>query len=120
MSQLDAVIIAATTSAHYEVAKFFLQQRLHCFIEKPIATTLKKAAELVLVPQNVGRVIQVGYVERFNSAVTAVSSFVSSQQFIELDRIAPYQLRATDVGVILDLMIHDIDLISALFNICFI
>ena len=84
-------------------------------LEKPITTTLEQADELIEIAKKSGSLIQVGHVERFNSAVTALSGLVSEPRFIECDRIAPYQLRATDVSVILDLMIHDIDLVSALF-----
>ncbi len=116
LKDIDAAIVVTTTSHHYDVAKYFLSNGVHCFIEKPITTTLEQADELIEIARKSDCLIQVGHVERFNSAVTALSGLVSEPRFIECDRIAPYQLRATDVSVILDLMIHDIDLVSALFG----
>lgn len=109
---VDAVSIAATTNKHFEIAKACLQQGIHVLIEKPITETLSQADELIrLAAQNQCK-LQVGHLERFNAARLAVDPYLDAPLFIESERLAPFNPRGTDVNVILDLMIHDIDIIQ--------
>jgi predicted dehydrogenase len=106
----DAVTIAAPTSNHYEIAMKCLQQNKHCLIEKPITSNYLEAKSLIDEAQNKGLVIQVGHVERFNPALAALKDYKLNPVFIEAHRLSQFKPRATDVSVILDLMIHDIDI----------
>lgn len=109
--KVDAVSIAVPTPLHYETAKAFLETGADVLIEKPITRTVAEADELIEVAEKRGRIIQVGHLERFNPAVTAVCDLVKNPLFIECNRLSLYQPRGTDVSVVHDLMIHDIDLI---------
>ena len=111
---VDAVSIAATTKFHYAIARDFLQQGIHVLIEKPITETLTQAAELIDIAKQKGVVLQVGHLERFNAARLALEPYLNQPLFIESQRLAPYNPRGADVNVILDLMIHDIDLIQTM------
>lgn len=106
----DAVTIAASTTSHFELAKQCILAGKHCFIEKPITTTYSEALELIKLAEQKDVMIQVGHVERFNPALTALHGYSISPMFIEAHRLAQFKPRATDVSVILDLMIHDIDI----------
>lgn len=110
--KVDAVSIAATTNKHYEIAKDFLEQGIHVLIEKPITETLAQADELIALAHQHQVKLQVGHLERFNSARMALDAYLETPQFIESERLAPFNPRGTDVNVILDLMIHDIDMIQ--------
>jgi predicted dehydrogenase len=110
----DALTIAVPTPAHYAVAKGALEQGRHLLIEKPLATTLAEADELLAIAKRTGALIQTGHVERFNRAVRAALPFVDAPRFIDSDRLAPFNPRGSDVAVVLDLMIHDIDLVLTL------
>ena len=105
-NQINAVIIATPTTSHYSLAKFFLQQKKHVFIEKPITSTIQEAKELTLLVDEFGLVGQVGHVERFNSAFSNVKKIINPM-FIEAHRLSHYPERGTDVSVVLDLMIHE-------------
>lgn len=109
--KVDAVSIAVPTPVHYEVARAFLGQGVDVLIEKPIARTVSEADELIALAEKKGKIIQVGHLERFNPAVVAVRDIVENPVFIECNRLSVYQPRGTDVSVIHDLMIHDIDLV---------
>lgn len=111
--RVDAVSVATPTPSHYEIVGALLEQGIHVLVEKPIASTLEEAGELVRLAEARGLVFQVGHLERFNPAVMAVAPTVTQPRFIESLRIAPYQPRGVDVSVVLDLMIHDIDLIHS-------
>lgn len=111
MPDVDAVTIASPTSMHYDHAKAALERGLHCFIEKPITSTVAEAADLLRIAASADRVVQVGHVERFNPAIQALASVHVEPRFIEAHRLAQFKPRAIDVSVIHDLMIHDIDLI---------
>ncbi len=111
IGRVDAAVIASPTSTHFEIARHLLQEGIHLLIEKPITTTVDEARELVAIARDNSAVLQVGHLERFNPAILAIASHVQDPQFIESHRIAPYKPRALDVSVVLDLMIHDIDLI---------
>lgn len=110
---VQAVIISTPTIHHHEIATFFLKNNIHVFIEKPITTNVKEANELVQLAKDNNLVGQVGHVERFNGAFTEVESLLNPM-FIEAHRLSNYPARGTDVSVILDLMIHDIDIILSI------
>jgi len=110
----DALTIVVPTPSHYAVAAEALRRGKHLLIEKPIATTLAEADELVALADRAGVVLQTGHVERFNRAVRAALPYVEAPRFVESDRLAPFNPRGSDVAVVLDLMIHDIDLVRAL------
>ena len=110
---VQAVIISTPTINHHEIASFFLKNNIHVFIEKPITTNVKEANELVQLAKDNNLVGQVGHVERFNGAFTEVENLLNPM-FIEAHRLSNYPARGTDVSVILDLMIHDIDIILSI------
>ncbi|CDZ79245.1 Inositol 2-dehydrogenase [Legionella massiliensis] len=114
--KVDAVSIAATTQKHYEIAKDCIEQGIHVLIEKPITETVAQADELIALAQKHQVKLQVGHLERFNSARLALDEYLEHPLFIESNRLAPFNPRGTDVNVILDLMIHDIDLIHTIVN----
>ena len=111
LGKVDAVSIVVPTQLHFEVAKDFLENGSDVLVEKPITSTLEQARELVAIAKANGRKLQVGHLERFNPAMLALSETLTSPLFIESHRVAPYNPRGADVSVILDLMIHDIDII---------
>jgi predicted dehydrogenase len=106
----DAVTIVSPTSTHYAIARECLREGKHCFIEKPITTTSLEAETLADTAQRLGLTVHIGQVERFNPAVQAIDHTTLQPLFIEAHRLAQFKPRATDVSVILDLMIHDIDI----------
>lgn len=112
--QVEAVSIATPTPYHFEVAKFFLEKGVHTLIEKPITTTLEQAEELIQIAKQQGVILQVGHLERFNNVIIEAAPKLQNPQIIESQRFAPFQTRGTDVNVVLDLMIHDLDLIQYL------
>ncbi len=109
--KVDAVSIAAPTPAHFAISKDFLQNKVDVFIEKPITTQLAEADELIKIAADKNLLIQVGHLERFNSAILALEGIIKKPRFIESHRLSIYKPRCTDVSVVLDLMIHDIDII---------
>jgi predicted dehydrogenase len=114
LAAVDAAVIVVPTKAHHEVARAALARGIHLLIEKPIAATLGQADELLALAKQNGALLQIGHVERFNRAVRAAAPFLDAPRFIESERLAPFNPRGTDVAVVLDLMIHDIDLVHAL------
>ena len=114
LGRVDAVSIATPTPLHHPIARACLEAGLHVLVEKPITTTVAEARELIEVAARQRRVLQVGHLERFNSAVLAIEGIVTRPRFIESHRLAPFRQRGTDVSVVLDLMIHDIDLIQSI------
>jgi len=114
LKKVDAVSIAATTTAHYEIAKKCFENGIHVFIEKPITATIKEAEELVEISEKKKLNLQVGHIERFNPALVAMEKYIDEPKFIQTDRLAQFNPRGTDVAVVLDLMIHDIDIILSL------
>ncbi len=114
IGEVDAVSIASPTRSHFDIASALLENGIHVLVEKPITTTLEEAAALVELAEGRGLVLQVGHLERFNPAVMALGDYLKEPQFIESNRIAPYIPRSTDVSVVLDLMIHDIDLVHSI------
>ncbi len=111
LSNVKAVSIAATTSAHYEVAKVCFEKNVHVFVEKPITATIEQGEELVKIAKERNLKFQVGHIERFNPGLLSLESYISDPMFIQSDRLAQFNPRGTDVAVVLDLMIHDIDII---------
>jgi predicted dehydrogenase len=112
--KVDAASIAVPTSLHYNIAKEFLKGGIHVLIEKPITKTLSEASELIEIAKEKDLIIQVGHIERFNSAILAIESYLEKPKFIECQRLGPFHKRVKDVGVVLDLMIHDIDIVLGL------
>ncbi len=116
LEKVDAVSIAATTSAHYDLAKKCLNAGKHVFIEKPITATIPEAEEIVKLADSLNLNLQVGHIERFNPALVSMEKYINEPRFIQTDRLAQFNPRGTDVAVVLDLMIHDIDIILSLIK----
>jgi predicted dehydrogenase len=114
LDQIDAAVIAAPTSLHHAIARDFLEAGVHLLVEKPLCPTQAEADDLVTAARRHKRVLQVGHVERFNPAFHAAAPQVAYPKYIEAVRASGYTFRSTDVGVVLDLMIHDIDLVLSL------
>lgn len=114
IGKVEAVSIAAPTSNHFEIARDLIAAGIHVLIEKPITPDLASADRLIELADAAGVVLQVGHIERFSAAWRALSEKARRPSFIEARRVTPWRPRATDVGVILDLMIHDIDLVLGL------
>lgn len=114
LGRVDAISIAVPTPLHHAVACEALRRGVHVLVEKPIATTLAEAREMVGLATRHQRVLQVGHLERFNPAIVAAVDRLRTPRFVESHRLAPFKQRGTDVSVVLDLMIHDIDLIQEL------
>ncbi len=113
---VDAISLVVPTSLHYKIAREFLEAGIHCLIEKPITETVADAETLIEIAQRKQLVLQVGHIERFNSVMLGIEENIDNPQFLESTRLAPFTTRATDVSVILDLMIHDIDIILDLID----
>jgi predicted dehydrogenase len=114
LKDVDAISIAATTTAHYDLAKEAIEMGKHIFIEKPITATIPQAEEIVRLAEQKGVNLQVGHIERFNPALLSLEKYIIEPKFIQTDRLAQFNPRGTDVAVVLDLMIHDIDIILSL------
>lgn len=114
LNEVDAVSIAATTSAHFEIAEKCILNGKHIFIEKPITATIEEGEKLVNLAKDKNIKIQVGHIERFNPALLSLEKYINNPLFIQTDRLAQFNPRGTDVAVVLDLMIHDIDIILSL------
>lgn len=113
IGKVDAVSIASPTPSHYDIVGEMLEAGIHVLVEKPVTSTVEEAQELIEIADRRKLIFQVGHLERFNPAVMAVAPTVTEPRFIESLRIAPYKPRSLDVSVVLDLMIHDIDLIHS-------
>lgn len=116
LKEVDAVSISTPTSTHYGVTKEVILSGIHVLIEKPITEKVEEAGEIIDLAKKKGVVLQAGHIERFNPAIIAVSKFVNNPLFIEAQRIAIYNDRNTDVAVVLDLMVHDIDIILSFIH----
>lgn len=116
VGRVDAATVAVPTTEHHKVARDLLASGVHVMVEKPITATLDEAQDLVDRAQRHGVILQVGHLERFNPAVKALRSRLKDPLFLEIHRISPYPGRGSDVDVVLDLMVHDIDLILDFFN----
>jgi len=114
LDRVEAITVVVPTPAHVGVGQVVLERGLHALIEKPLADTLPGAEQLVHAARERGCCLQVGHVERFNRAVRAATPYLDEPRFLQTERLAPFQPRGTDVAVILDLMIHDLDLVLEL------
>lgn len=112
--KIDAVIIAVPTKLHFKVSRGFLEHKIHTFVEKPFTTTLEEADSLIEVAKENNLILQVGHIERFNSAFSATQKLIKEPKFIECHRLSPFPNRSLDVGAVLDIMIHDIDIVLGL------
>ena len=113
-NKIDAVSIAVPTKSHYKVARDFLNHNIHVLVEKPFTDKLGQADSLISLAKKNKLILQVGHIERFNCAFSSTKRFAKNPYFIECHRLSPFPNRSLDIGVILDLMIHDIDIILGL------
>ncbi len=111
LSIVDAASIVVPSHKHHQISKDFLENKVHLLIEKPITTKLEDADDLLVLAKKNNCTIQVGHIERFNSAIRTIKGIIRNPRFIECHRLGPYDPRVADVGVTLDLMIHDIDIV---------
>ncbi len=114
IEEADALVIAVPTRAHEDVALRAIEAGLHVLIEKPIAPSLEAADAILAAAERAGTMVQIGHVERFNGAIRAAEPYLDELLFVESHRLAPFGPRGTDVAVVLDLMIHDLDLVMSL------
>lgn len=114
LDSVEAIIIVAATKAHYQLAKIALSKGLNIFVEKPITAEIWEAEEIVKLAEDNNLKIQVGHIERFNAALVSLEKYNLNPMFIQTDRLAQFNPRGADVAVVLDLMIHDIDIILSL------
>lgn len=114
--KVDAVTVVVPTELHHRVSSFFLEQGIHVLCEKPVTKSLDEARNLISIAQDRGVLLQIGHIERFNAAFMKVCDGIQQPRLIESQRLGPFTPRVRDVGVVLDLMIHDIDLVLSLIN----
>jgi predicted dehydrogenase len=114
--KVQAVSIATPTRLHFQIAEEFLSQKIDCLVEKPFTPSLEEADKLIKIAQDNGLILQVGHIERFNSAFNATKKIIKDPKFIECHRLSPFPNRSLDVGAVLDIMIHDIDIILGLVS----
>lgn len=116
LDEIDVGIVAAPTSEHFSIATKLLSEGKSVLLEKPITETVQQAEELVVVANKNGLILQIGHLERFNPAVEAIENIISEPKFIEVQRLGSFSARSLDIDVVLDLMIHDLDIILALIK----
>jgi len=116
IDDIDAAVVATDTSAHFSVSMSLLKQGKHVLVEKPITATVEQGEQLVETAAKNNLIFQVGHLERFNPAVEAVENMISEPKFIEVQRLGSFSARSLDIDVVLDLMIHDLDIILALIK----
>lgn len=116
LEKVEAVIVAAPTPLHHEIGMYCLNHKVHTLMEKPIASTMEQARELVKAAQENKVLLQIGHIERFNPAVVEAFKYIKDPKFIAIKRMGPYDPRVSSVGVVLDLMIHDIDLLLTMLK----
>ncbi len=114
--KVDAVSVAVPTKLHYKVANDFLKTNIHALVEKPFTPNLKEADSLISLARKNKLILQVGHIERFNSAFAATQKIIKNPKFIECHRLSPFPNRSLDVGAVLDIMIHDIDIVLGLVD----
>ncbi|VAX37259.1 Oxidoreductase, Gfo/Idh/MocA family [hydrothermal vent metagenome] len=114
--KVDAVTICVPTELHFDIARFFLKNNIHTFVEKPITTTVAQADELIALAEKSNLKLQVGHVERFNAGFESIQRFTTKPLFIECHRMNHFPNRSLDIGVVMDLMIHDIDIVLGLID----
>ncbi|MBQ3835425.1 MAG: Gfo/Idh/MocA family oxidoreductase, partial [Elusimicrobia bacterium] len=111
IGKIQAAVISVPTPYHYDIAKQLLEAGIHCLVEKPFTETVEQSTELIRIARDKNLVLQVGHVERFNPAIIAAYPYVKEPKFIEVSRLGPYDPRTSHIGVVLDLMIHDLDML---------
>ncbi|MFH2202496.1 MAG: Gfo/Idh/MocA family oxidoreductase [Elusimicrobiota bacterium] len=116
LGKVDAVVVAVPTALHFEVGQAVLTAGAHCLIEKPLASSVEEAHKLLALAEENKVQLQVGHVERFNPAILQAIEHIRHPRFITVERLGPYDPRMQDIGVVLDLMIHDIDILLTLVN----
>lgn len=116
LGRVDLVSIVVPTVLHHSVAKQFLEQGVHVLLEKPITVTLEQADDLINLATEKSVQLQIGHIERFSPAITAIQPLLKNPRYMSAERAAPFTVRCTDVNVILDLMIHDLDIVMDLAN----
>lgn len=116
IDEIDAAVVSTDTSAHFKVSENLLQHGKHVLVEKPITETVEQGERLVELAAKKNLILQVGHLERFNPAVEAVENMISDPRFIEVQRLGSFSARSLDIDVVLDLMIHDLDIILALIK----
>ena len=116
IGKVDACSVAVPTIHHHEIGRALLDAGIHLLVEKPICTTVDEAHDLIQIARRTGAILQVGHIERFNAAIMRLREVASQPAFIEAHRLGPYDPRVKDIGVVLDLMIHDLDIILDLVN----
>ena len=109
--QIQAAVIAVPTPLHYQIGKDCLENNIHCLIEKPFTEDVEQAEELIKIAEERNLILQVGHVERFNPAVIEARKHIKDPKFIEVNRLGPFDPRTSHIGVVLDLMIHDLDIV---------
>jgi predicted dehydrogenase len=114
LGAVDAVSVVTPTPLHFGIARDFLERGAHVLVEKPITESASQARELIALAASARRILQVGHLERFNAAILAAMPHLTAPRFVECHRLAPYRERGTDVNVVLDLMIHDIDIVQTI------
>ena len=114
VNDVDAVSIVTPTVNHYEIARYFIEKNKHVLIEKPMTQTVSEAKKLINLAKKHKKTIQIGHLERFNPVIRKVSSLIKNPLFIEVHRLAQFNPRSTDINVVYDLMIHDIDITTSL------
>ena len=114
--QIDAVIVAAPTELHHKIGMYCLDHGVHTLMEKPIASTMDEARELIAKAKEKNAILQIGHVERFNPSVLEAFKYIKNPRFIAIKRLGPYDPRMANIGVVLDLMIHDIDLLLTMLQ----
>jgi predicted dehydrogenase len=117
LGRVDVVSVVTPTPTHFAIARDFLEARAHVLVEKPVTETPAEARQLIALARASARVLQVGHLERFNAAIRAAEPYLKAPRFIECHRLAPYRERGTDVNVVLDLMIHDIDIVQTIVGV---
>ena len=116
IGSIDAASIVTPTTTHYAIARDLLSNGIHTLLEKPMTTTLEEADQLIEIARQNDAVLQIGHIERFNPALTRIKHTITKPEFIEILRLSGYQTRNTEIGVVLDLMIHDLDILLSLVN----
>lgn len=114
LGEVEALSIAVPTEHHYNIGIECLRQGIHVLIEKPMTTTLAEADQLIEMAENHQAILQIGHIERFNAAVIQLAQIIEKPAFIESNRLSPFPERSTDIDVVLDIMIHDIDILLSL------
>ena len=116
LGRIDAVSIVVPTSVHLPVARPFLEAGIHTLLEKPVAPTVEESARIIRIAETTGAILQIGHLERFNAGVMKIAELARQPRFIEVHRLGEFNERATDVDVVTDLMIHDIDIVLSLIQ----